>query len=114
MIQFNERGPEGLVQIPANAGPFVHFQEISGSTRLRGGAGRTRTSEQTVMSEPRRLRGKRIFPVTKSDLCPWASAPASLVRDNLGVFVIVSSFALRTFSTSLSAQFFVKTGSVGA
>jgi hypothetical protein len=26
---------------------------------LRGGAGRTRTSEQTVMSEPRRLHGKR-------------------------------------------------------
>src|SRR5260370_32387015 len=30
--------------------PFVHLQEISGSTRLRGGPGRTRTSNQTVMS----------------------------------------------------------------
>ena len=38
------------------------------------------------MSEPRRLRGKRIFPVTKSDLCPWASAPAYLVRDNDGAY----------------------------
>ena len=28
------------------------------------------------------LHGKRIFPVTKSDLFPWAVAPAYLVRDN--------------------------------
>jgi hypothetical protein len=49
-------------QFPTNSGRFVHLQEISGSTRLRGGAGRTRTSSQTVMSEPRRLRTERIFP----------------------------------------------------
>jgi hypothetical protein len=32
-----------------------HLQEISGSTRLRGGAGRTRTSNQAIMSERLRL-----------------------------------------------------------
>jgi hypothetical protein len=36
---------------PANSGLFVLFQEISGSIRLRGGPGRTQTSNQTVMSE---------------------------------------------------------------
>ena len=35
---------------PANSGLFVLFQEISGSIRLGGGPGRTRTSNQTVMS----------------------------------------------------------------
>jgi hypothetical protein len=35
---------------PANSGLFVLFQEISGSIRLRGGPGRIRTSNQTVMS----------------------------------------------------------------
>jgi hypothetical protein len=34
---------------PANSGLFVLFQEISGSIRLRGGPGRTRTSNQTVI-----------------------------------------------------------------
>ena len=37
---------------PANSGLFVLFQEISGSIRLRGGPGRTRTSNQTVMRQP--------------------------------------------------------------
>jgi hypothetical protein len=36
---------------PANSGPFIHLQEISGSTRLRGGPGRIRTSNQTVMND---------------------------------------------------------------
>jgi hypothetical protein len=35
---------------PANSGLFALFQEISGSIRLRGGPGRIRTSNQTVMS----------------------------------------------------------------
>ena len=35
---------------PAKRGPFARFQEISGSARMRGGPGRTRTSNQTVMS----------------------------------------------------------------
>src|SRR6516162_10717926 len=41
-----------IVRIPANSGPFVRLQEISGSIRLRGGLGRIRTSNQTVMSAP--------------------------------------------------------------
>ena len=40
---------------PANSGLFVLFQEISGSIRLGGGPGRTRTSNQTIMSRRARL-----------------------------------------------------------
>ena len=36
---------------PANVGPFGSSQEISASTRVPGGLGRTRTSNQTVMGE---------------------------------------------------------------
>jgi hypothetical protein len=36
---------------PANSAHFARSQELSGITRLRGGPGRTRTSNQTVMSE---------------------------------------------------------------
>jgi hypothetical protein len=38
---------------------FVRDRESPVRIGLRGGSGRTRTSEQTVMSEPRRLHGKR-------------------------------------------------------
>jgi hypothetical protein len=41
---------------PANSGLFALFQEISGSIRLRGGPGRTRTSNQVVMRWDRRAR----------------------------------------------------------
>src|SRR5204863_420455 len=41
---------ELLADATANSGPFVHLQEISASTRLRGGPGRIRTSNQTIMS----------------------------------------------------------------
>ena len=36
---------------PANVGPFGSSQEISASTRVPGGLGRTRTSNETVMGE---------------------------------------------------------------
>src|SRR6516225_1509521 len=45
----------------ANSGHSATIGEISVRTRLRGGAGRTRTFNQTVMSEPRRLREKQYF-----------------------------------------------------
>ena len=35
---------------PDDSGPFARLQEISANVRLRGGPGRTRTSNQTVMS----------------------------------------------------------------
>src|SRR5258708_17491430 len=72
-------------QPPANSGPFVHLQEISGSTRLRGGAGRTRTSNQAV-SEPLR-RADHEFDVAAMALvinfvpdAPKAGAPRSLLQ----------------------------------
>ena len=39
-------------QKPANCGLLGHLREISRFERVRGGAGRTRTSSQSVMSEP--------------------------------------------------------------
>ena len=36
-------------------------REISGFARLGGGAGRTRTSEQSVIGEPNRAKGGDIF-----------------------------------------------------
>ena len=42
--------------MPANGGPFVPRQEISVFAGLRGGLGRTRTSNQTVM-----VRARTIF-----------------------------------------------------
>ena len=36
---------------PANSGPFGSSEEISANARLRGGPGRIRTSNQTVMVE---------------------------------------------------------------
>ena len=63
-------------EMPANCGPFVRDRETSVCIGLRGGAGRTQTSNQTVMSwkdsnlnqavmsEPLRLRKRVIFPPT--------------------------------------------------
>jgi hypothetical protein len=50
-----------LFKSPADSGPFARLQEISANVGLRGGAGRTRTSNQIVMSKPRRQREKRYF-----------------------------------------------------
>src|SRR5437763_3195090 len=62
--------------MPANCGLFVGDRETPVRTGLRGGAGRTQTSNQTgmswkdsnlnqaVMSEPLRLRKRVIFPPT--------------------------------------------------
>ena len=58
-------------------------QETPVRIGLRGGAGRNlERPNQTVMSEPRRLHGKRIFRFPKVTLFPWTLAPAYLVRDN--------------------------------
>src|SRR6202040_1195396 len=42
---------------PASSGLFATSREISACTRLRGGAGRTRTSNQTVIAETRVNQG---------------------------------------------------------
>jgi hypothetical protein len=44
-------------RIPANSGLFAINREISVCVRLRGGAGRTRTSNQTVIAETRVNQG---------------------------------------------------------
>jgi hypothetical protein len=49
-----------VAPIPANSGPFVHLQEISGSTRLRGGAG----------SQARSLENSLFFPLLQGILGP--------------------------------------------
>jgi hypothetical protein len=41
---------KGVAYKPANGGHFGAIQEISSSVRLRGGAGRIRTSNQFVMN----------------------------------------------------------------
>ena len=46
---------------PANSGLFAENQEISVRARMRGGAGRTRTYKQEIMSLPFRRRFKRCF-----------------------------------------------------
>jgi len=67
---------------PANSGPFGSRQEISDSARLRGGAGRIRTSNQTVMSEaptradPEACRRRRI---------PSEAPPKSLCQPARGL-----------------------------
>ena len=43
-------------KIPAKSGHLARLQEISTIARMRGGPGRTRTSNQTVMSESRNLK----------------------------------------------------------
>jgi hypothetical protein len=44
----------------ANSGLIAGFREISVRTRMRGGAGRTRTCKQEIMSLPFSRRFKRI------------------------------------------------------
>ncbi len=48
--------------MPAHWGLFVRDQETPVRIGMRGGAGRTLTSSQTVMSGPLWLRTERIFP----------------------------------------------------
>ena len=55
---------------PANSGLLVENQEISVRARMRGGAGRTRTSNQAV-----------IEPAPDAGRYPTAMMAASLCRD---------------------------------
>jgi Protein of unknown function (DUF2924) len=48
-------------RIPASSGLFTPNREISVCVRLCGGAGRTRTSSQRVMSQPCQHHGKQNF-----------------------------------------------------
>jgi hypothetical protein len=49
-IQLTDRRDKMRARIPAGAGQFAMNREISVCVRLRGGPGRTRTSNQAVMS----------------------------------------------------------------
>jgi hypothetical protein len=49
-IQSRDRRDKMRARIPASSGLFATSREISVCTRLRGGAGRTRTSNQAVIS----------------------------------------------------------------
>jgi hypothetical protein len=49
-IQSTDCGDKTRARIPASSGLFALNREISVCVRLRGGAGRTRTSNQTIIS----------------------------------------------------------------
>jgi hypothetical protein len=55
--------PSGRARTPPIRGLSQPLQEFSGSTRLRGGAGRIRTPNQTVMSQRFRRRRTESFSV---------------------------------------------------
>jgi hypothetical protein len=57
-------------RIPASSGLFATSREISVCARLRGGAERTRTSNQAIMSRHRRLGGAAIAGWEDSNLQP--------------------------------------------
>jgi hypothetical protein len=48
MLRLRDRA---LVQNPANSEQFASLQELSANTGLRGGVGRIRTTNQSIMSE---------------------------------------------------------------
>ncbi len=73
-------------QNATNSGQFARSREISVSTRVRGGAGRTRTFSQAVMSEPLRLQKSEFFRPTKVTLptltFDWTCGPRRACMQN--------------------------------